>query len=284
VDIAVLGPCRVTQAGVSVVPTAVKPRKVLALLALYPDQMVSVPSLVEEVWGDAPPRSVQTTLQTYILQLRHHISDALDGDCAGLPLGPKSVLVTESGGYLLDTQGGLVDSREFDRLSAAGHRALEDGECGRASALFGQALALWQGPALVDVQRGPLLEAETTRLEESRLSTLSCRIEADLMLGRHHQLTGDLAALTARNPLHEGFHQQLMLALYRSGRRSSALESYHRLRLRLQDDLGLDPSPSMQQLQCAVLASDPGLDIQQFTPRSAHLSQAHPSQERLLVS
>lgn len=254
-DISVLGPFRATQSGVSVTPTAVKPRKVLALLALQANQLVSVSALVEEVWGEAPPRSVQTTLQTYILQLRTLIAAALDEDCAGLPNGAKSVLITEPGGYLLDTQGGLFDMQEYEALSAAGHRSLEQGDWAAASDLLGRALALWHGRALVDVQCGSLLEVEATRLEESRMSVLHGRIEADLRLGRHHALIGELSGLAARYPLHEGIHGQLMVALYRAGRRGDALGTYQQLRTALGQNLGLDPSPSIEDLQRAVLGS-----------------------------
>jgi DNA-binding SARP family transcriptional activator len=260
-DISALGPFRATQSGVSVTPTAVKPRKVLALLALQANQLVSVSSLVEEVWGESPPRSVQTTLQTYILQLRTLIAAALEEDCAGLPHGAKSVLVTEPGGYLLDTQGGLVDVQEYEALASAGHRALEQGDWAGASGYLGRALALWHGRALVDVQCGPLLEVEATRLEESRMSVLHGRIEADLRLGRHHELVGELSGLAARHPLHEGLHEQLMLALYRAGRRSDALEVYRHLRTALNQSLGLDPSPVIEHLHRAVLDSSPQLDL-----------------------
>ncbi|MEV4438287.1 AfsR/SARP family transcriptional regulator [Streptomyces sp. NPDC049577] len=266
-DIEVLGPFRVTQSGVSVVPTAIKPRKVLALLALYPDSVVSVNSLIEELWDDHPPRSVQTTLQTYILQIRNLINAALAA--AGEeepPGGAKSVLVTESGGYLLDTQGGMVDAQEYERLAGAGHRALEAGDNAGASMLFRRALALWRGPALVDVQVGPLLEAEVTRLEESRMSIFTQRIEADLRLGRHHEVLGELAGLAAQHPLHERLQSQLMLALYRAGRRGGALEVYHRLRGALGRELGLDPSPALQEMQRAMLASDPVLECRTALP------------------
>ncbi|MDH6579760.1 AfsR/SARP family transcriptional regulator [Kitasatospora sp. MAP5-34] len=266
-DIGVLGPLRVDQSGVSVVPTAGKPRKVLALLACRADRLVSVDSLIEEVWGEHPPRSVQTTLQTYVLQLRGHIATALAGArYADLPLGSKSVLVTEPGGYLLDTQGGSTDSAEFDRLSRRGHRAMEAGDCAGASDTFRQALAMWRGPALVDVACGPLLEAEARCLGESRLSILGRRIEADLRLGRHHELVGELAGLSAQYPLHEGLQAQLMIALYRSGRRSTALETYQRLRTVLSLELGLDPSPELRALQSAVLEADPWLDLAATAP------------------
>jgi DNA-binding SARP family transcriptional activator len=247
---------------VSVVPTAVKPRKVLVLLALQANQLVSVAALVEELWDGDPPRSVQTTLQTYVLQIRGLITAALvRNPREDLALGAKSVLVTQAGGYLLDTHGGSVDSAEYERLAAAGHRAMETGDCATASARFREALALWRGPALVDVQLGRLLEVEVTRLEESRMSILTQRIEADLRLGRHHEILGELAGLAARHPTQEGLHAQFILALYRCGRRGGALEAYHRLRTLLSRELGLDPSPGLQQLQSAMLASDPGLEF-----------------------
>lgn len=260
-DINVLGPFRVSQSGVPVQLTAVKPRKVFALLALQADQVVPVASLVEEVWDESPPRSVQTTLQTYILQIRQLIAAALDGDHVKLPNGAKSVLVTEPGGYRLDTHGGLIDAQEFDALSSAGHRARERGDWPETASYFGRALALWHGRALTDVQCGSLLQVEATRLDQSRMSVLHGRIEADLSMGRHHELVGELSGLAARHPLHEGLHQQLMLALYRAGRRSDALQVYRQLRTALSQTLGLDPSPGVEQLHGAVLDASARLDL-----------------------
>ncbi|SBT90021.1 DNA-binding transcriptional activator of the SARP family [Streptomyces sp. DI166] len=262
-DIEVLGACRVMQTGKSVVPSAVKPRKVLAVLALNPDRPVSVGMLVEEVWGETPPPSVATTLQTYILQLRNLITSAIGGPSPDLPLGAKSVLVTQPGGYLLDTQGGSVDVREYERLSGGGHRALEKGDYEAAADLFRKALALWRGPALADVECGRVLDVEVTRLEESRMGILCRRIEADLLLGRHHEIIGELFGLAARHPLHEGIHLQLMLALYRAGRRTTALEVYQRLRDVLAGELGLDPSYELQSLQGALLDSSSELRLDQ---------------------
>ncbi|MFI6942056.1 BTAD domain-containing putative transcriptional regulator [Streptomyces sp. NPDC050418] len=265
-DISVLGPFRATLAGMPVHLTAVKPRKVFALLALQADQSVSVGALVEEVWGEQPPRSVQTTLQTYILQIRNVIAAALGDGAAALPHGAKSVLITEPGGYRLDTQGGLIDAQEYDALASVGHRALEQGEWADASSYFARALALWHGSALADVQCGALLEVEATRLDESRMSVLQGRIEADLRLGRHRELVGELSGLAARHPLHEGLHEQLMLALYRAGRRSDALRAYRSLRGALNQTLGLDPSPGIEYLHRALLDSSPQLELAAAAP------------------
>jgi DNA-binding SARP family transcriptional activator len=254
VDIDVLGPLVARQLGSSVVPTAAKPRKVLAMLTVHADQVVPMASLFEELWGEDIPRSANTTVQTYILHLRNLIGAALAS--AGEPVEAKRILVTYPGGYLLDTMGGRVDVREFDKLAALGHRARELGDFEAASRHFTDALAIWRGRALVDVQTGPLLEVEAHRLEEARLNVLDRRIDADLRLGRHHELLGELAGLVGRYRTHEGLHAHLMLALYRSGRRGEAIDVYRRMRTGLVNELGLEPSPSLRRLQHAILMSD----------------------------
>ncbi|MDT3400468.1 AfsR/SARP family transcriptional regulator [Streptomyces sp. B1866] len=258
-DIKVLGPLSVDACGQSVVPTAGKPRQILALLSVYANQMLPVPTLMEEIWGADMPRSALTTLQTYILQLRRRLAAAYGPRGAD---AAKDVLATRYGGYVLETEPGAVDVHEYDRLVAAGQDALEAGDDAEASLLFRQALAVWRGPALVDVRVGPVLEIEVARLEESRLGILERRIEADLRLGRHAELLTELTELTARHPLHEGLHAQCMAALYRAGRPWQALEVYQGLRGRLVEELGLEPSPRLQKLQQAVLASDPALDLE----------------------
>lgn len=255
-DIDVLGPLVARECGTSVVPTAAKPRKVLAMLAVHADQVVPMASLFEELWGEDIPRSANTTVQTYILHLRNLIGAALQESPADGPKDAKRVLVTYPGGYLLDTMGGRVDVHEFDRLAALGHRAREMGDYEAASRNFGDALAIWRGRALVDVQTGQLLEVEAHRLEEARLNVLDRRIDADLRLGRHHELLGELAGLVGRYRTHEGLHAHLMLALYRSGRRGEAIDVYRRMRTGLVNELGLEPSPSLRRLQHAILMSD----------------------------
>jgi len=254
VDIDVLGPLVARQAGGSVVPTAAKPRKVLAMLTVHADQVVPMASLFEELWGEDIPRSANTTVQTYILHLRNLIGAAL-AQAEG-PTDAKRVLVTYPGGYLLDTMGGRVDVRDFDKLAALGHRARELGDFEAASRNFTDALAIWRGRALVDVQTGSLLEVEAHRLEEARLNVLDRRIDADLRLGRHHELLGELAGLVGRYRTHEGLHAHLMLALYRSGRRGEAIDVYRRMRTGLVNELGLEPSPTLRRLQHAILMSD----------------------------
>ncbi|MDX6313960.1 MAG: hypothetical protein QOF84_4363 [Streptomyces sp.] len=256
-EIKVLGPLTAHERGHSVVPSAAKPRQILALLALQADRVVTVPSLMEEIWGENVPRSAATTLQTYILQLRRKLGIALEGDPER---HAKDVLVTRHGGYLLQVQPGQVDVQEFEQLTASGRAAFDVGDDHAASDLLGRALGMWRGPALVDVRVGSMLELEVLRLEEDRMAALERRIAADLRLGRHTELVPELSVLAARNPMHENFCAQLMVALHRSGSSWRALEAYQRLRTTLVRELGLEPSNKLRRLHHAVLSGDAGLD------------------------
>jgi DNA-binding SARP family transcriptional activator len=256
VDIEVLGALSVRESGVSIVPTAPKPRQVLALLALHADQVVTVTALVEELWGSTPPRSARTTLQTYVLQLRELIDKALAG---GGQTGctAKDILATVPGGYRLETRQGSVDFREFERRAGAGYRAMDAGDFTAAARALADALALWSGSALTDVQAGIRIDMEARRLEEARLSVLDQRIEADLRLGRHRELLPELTVLVNRYRMHESLYGQFMLALHRSGRRGEALDVYQRLRTTLVSELGLEPSAALARLQRSILMARP---------------------------
>ncbi|WP_215453111.1 AfsR/SARP family transcriptional regulator [Streptomyces sp. ATCC 21386] len=255
-DIEVLGALSVRENGVSVVPTAPKPRQVLALLALNADQVVSVATLIEELWGQKPPRSARTTLQTYVLQLRELIAEALAHEenerCTA-----KDVLTTVPGGYRLQSRGGTVDFREFERRAGAGYRAMDAEDYTAAARRLADALSLWNGQVLTDIQAGSRTDMEIRRLEESRLCALDQRIEADLRLGRHRELLSELTVLVKQYRMHESLHGQFMLALHRSGRRGEALSVYQRLRATLVAELGLEPSTALSRLQRAVLMARP---------------------------
>ncbi|GGJ51276.1 AfsR/SARP family transcriptional regulator [Streptomyces brasiliensis] len=266
-DINVLGALAVRVGTVPLAPTAPKQRQMLALLAFNADRAVSVAELVEELWDEQPPRSARTTLQTYVLHLREHIARALlngptappDRDAAGR--AAKDVLVTLPGGYLLASAGGDSDVRRFEALAGEGYRAMDAGSYTEASDRLTEALGLWTGPVLADVQQGALLAREAKRLEESRLCALDQRIEAHLNLGRHRELLAELTVLTSRYPTHENLHAQFMVALARSGRRSESLHVYRQLRATLVRELGLEPSPRLQRLQHSVqswAADSPG--------------------------
>jgi SARP family transcriptional regulator, regulator of embCAB operon len=255
VTIELLGPLSVRVNRVPVMPGAAKPRQVLALLALNAGRVVTVSSLIDEVWGDKPPRSAHTTLQTYILESRRRIGNAL-----GPGQDPKKLLRTRLNGYLLDCQAGRIDVRDFERLAQSGRAAAERGDDRSAAEILSQALALWRGAALVDVRKGMILELEAAALEEARLAVLSRRIESDFALGRHADILGELTALAARHPLNEKLSALLITALYRTGQTSRALEVFRQLRSSLVTELGIEPSPQLQRLQHAVLSRDPSLD------------------------
>ncbi|GHE15671.1 AfsR/SARP family transcriptional regulator [Streptomyces alanosinicus] len=260
-DIDVLGTLAVRHRGVSITPTAPKPRQVLALLALRAGQVVPVGVLTEELWGSEPPRSARATLQTYILQLRDLISAALEngtGDDTGQRRQAKDVLLTVPGGYLLKGGDDISDVREFERLAGSGYRAMDAEDYPQAARLLREALDLWSGPALTDVHTGPHLQTEVKRLEESRLCALDQRVEADLRLGRHRELLAELTVLVNQYPTHESLCGQFMLALYRSGRRGEALDAYQRLRSTLVRTMGLEPSAALGKLQRSILMSGPG--------------------------
>jgi DNA-binding SARP family transcriptional activator len=263
VDIDVLGALDVRENGVSVAPTAPKPRQVLALLALHADRVVPVASLIEELWSGRPPRSARTTLQTYVLQLRELIAVALargSGPRAAAAPGrgtAKDVLVTLPGGYLLSSGGGTSDVREFERLAGLGYRATDAGDFAGAARTLAAALDLWSGSAFADVQVGVQLAMEAKRLDEGRLCALDQRIEADLRLGRHREVLAELTVLTSRYRTHENLHAQFMVALHRSGRRGEALNVFLQLRTTLGHDLGLEPSPRLRRLQHSILTAAP---------------------------
>ncbi|MEU3838475.1 AfsR/SARP family transcriptional regulator [Streptomyces sp. NPDC028635] len=255
-DIEVLGALSAREHGISVTPTAPKPRQVLALLALHADQVVQVSALIEELWEDEPPRSARTTLQTYVLQLRELIGAAL-AQAGEEHVTAKDILVTLPGGYRLNTRGGSVDFREFEQRAGAGYRAMDAEDFSQGARRLRDALSLWTGPALADVQAGSRIDLEVKRLEEARLCALDQRIEADLRLGRHRELLSELTVLVNRHRMHESLHGQFMLALHRSGRRGEALSVYQRLRTTLVRELGLEPSAALSRLQRSILVAQP---------------------------
>lgn len=228
-----------------------KQRALLATLLLHANRVVSVDRLIDDLWGDHPPETAQNTLQAFVSRLRK----ALEQD--GLP----RVLHTRPPGYLLAVEPDRLDLARFEQLLAQGERALADGDAPGASALLHEALDLWRGPPLDDVAHEPFALVAIRRLDELRLTALEQRLEADLALGRHGDLVAELAALVREHPLRERLRGQQLLALYRSGRQAEALDAYQDARRTLVDELGIDPSPALQQLEKAILRQDPALDL-----------------------
>jgi DNA-binding SARP family transcriptional activator len=250
-----LGPLSACLNQRPVTPSAAKQRQVLALLALNSGRVVTVPTLLEELWGDHPPRSYATTLQTYILQLRNALAAANPGDRT-----VRQVLGTRYGGYLLEEGVCQTDVEAFSHLARAGSTAAERGDPRAASEQLGRALRIWRGPALVDVPTGRVLELEAASLEETRLGVLERRMEADLALGRHADMLGELTLAAARGPMNENLCAFLMVALYRSGHVGRSLEAFQRIRCVLKEELGVEPCPRLQRLHLAILSGDPALE------------------------
>lgn len=251
-SIGVLGPMEVRYEDVDRTPTAQMARRVLALLLLNANRAVPVSTFVEELWEDVPPRLARKTIQTYMYQLRKGIEGAAGS-------GRRKLLETRPNGYLIRLAPAELDLWEFDRLVDASRAALAAGQAAAAAGTLRSALGLWRGAALADIEPGPLLQARAAKLEDARLGALELRIEADLRLGRHRSLLGELRELTGNHPLNESFSAQLMLAACRAGQRGIALDTYARLRQRLVEELGIEPSERLQKLQHDVLTESPAL-------------------------
>ena len=176
-------------------------------------------------------------------------------------LGEEARLETRTPGYVLHVGGEQLDLRRFERLTEEARQALARGEAERAFELQREALALWRGPALSDLEHEPFAQVATGRLEEILLVALEQRVDADLALGRHRELVGELDELATLHPLHEPFAQRLMLALYRSGRQGDALEVYRRTRATLSDGFGIEPGRKLHELERAILNQDPTLQL-----------------------
>ncbi|MCP3760674.1 AfsR/SARP family transcriptional regulator [Streptomyces sp. TBY4] len=250
----VLGPLEVNStAGEDArAPRAAKIRVVLATLLVRANEVVSADALIDELWGGAPPRTAMTTLQVYVSQLRKLLKD-VDPD-----LG-RDVLVTRSPGYLLRLGTGRLDLTVFEDLHERGREAMERADHEAAADLQRQALALWRGPLLSDTPHGTLLHSMAVRLTEVRTAALEQRVRAELQLGRHRELLGELQSLCTELPLHEDFHAHLMVALYRTGRQADALHAFGRLRQTLVDELGIEPGRRLQQLHGRILTGDTAL-------------------------
>ena len=242
-EVRLLGPVRASRRGREIALGGPKQRAVLALLLLEAGRVVPTARLVEEVWRGDPPPGAAKTLRSYVSRLR-----AL--------LAPEADLAARGGGYVLSVDGGFVDVEEFERLAAAGHAALGNADPAAATGRFAEAVGLWHGHALADVIDVESLALESARLEELRLTAVEGRIEADVELGRHGQVTGELERLVAEYPVRERLWRLLVLALYRDERQADALAAYRRARDTLAAELGLEPGEELRRLEQAVLRQE----------------------------
>jgi DNA-binding SARP family transcriptional activator/tetratricopeptide (TPR) repeat protein len=244
-----------------------KPRALLAVLLLHANQVVSTDHLVDQLWEEAPPPTARNLVQVYVSRLRQALPRSRDGGVAA------QVLVTRPPGYLLRVAAGELDLHRFEALTADARQATGDGDLEGAAERWCAALALWRGPALDGVASEALQRTVVPRLEEARLVALEERLEVELRLGRHAQLVGELEALVASYPDRERLCRQLMLALYRSGRRAQALAVYRSTRQLLVQELGLEPGPALKQLERAILLGDPAFPAAEGTQRRPTLSR-----------
>jgi predicted ATPase/DNA-binding SARP family transcriptional activator len=244
VDFRVLGPVQVAAGSGPVELASGRQLALLACLLIARDEVSSRDRLIDALWGEQPPATATNALQVQVHALRRR-------------LGAERI-VREASGYRLCLEPGELDLERFECLLARGRE--EPAEA--AAATLREALELWRGPAYEDVRYEPFAQAEVARLDELRLTALEDRIDADLALGRHRDLVSELEALVAEHASRERLSGQLMLALYRSGRQTVALDVFQRVRTTMSEELGLEPGPALQELQQAILRQDAALAVE----------------------
>jgi DNA-binding SARP family transcriptional activator len=261
----ILGSLQVLDGDTPVEIAGTKQRAVLALLILRANEVVGSERLIDELWGDNAPQNAAGALHNHVSRLRK-------------ALGPD-VLARREWGYVLRTPPETIDLRRFEALLAEG----EPLPARERAAKLAEALSLWTGPPLAGLTGEPALQREIARLEELHVSTIERRIDADLEAGRNSELVGELETLIAENPLREHLRWQLILALYRAERQAEALEVYRETRRVLAEELGLDPSPELRELEKAILRQDPSLAAAAVPPAqvaAAALAVTEPRQSR----
>jgi DNA-binding SARP family transcriptional activator len=249
--------------------TRPRARALLAALLVRAGRVVPVARLLDDLWAADPPETAVKIVQTYVAELRRALE--------------PGAIVTRPPGYALAIEPEAIDAHRFDRAAAEGRSLLAAGRAADAAMTLREALSLWRGPALAEFVDDAFAQVEAVRLEELRLAALEDRVEADLQLGAHAALTGELEALVAEHPLRERLRAQLMIALYRAGRQADALRSYRDARELLVGELGIEPGPLLQRLERAILVQDSELEPPAATrPEVAHA--ATPEQMRKSVT
>jgi DNA-binding SARP family transcriptional activator len=255
----ILGPLEAWDAGREVALGGPKPRALLAALLLRPNEVVPTYRLIDELWGDDSPEDADAALRVNVSRLRRALA--------------SDALTTRPPGYLLRVEPGALDLQLFERLAEEGRSMLARGLAADASVRLGEALSLWRGPALADFAYESFAQAAIVRLEEIRLVVIELRIEADLALGRHDELVGELEALVEEHPFRERLREYLMTALYRSGRQAEALQAYQGARRTLVDELGIEPGTELQRLEGAILRQDPSLALAASAPAGREIAE-----------
>jgi YVTN family beta-propeller protein len=266
----ILGPFEVLDEGRPLSLGGTRQRALLALLLLHPNEVLSTDRLLDELWGEHPPESGPKAVQVAVSQLRKALQAP----------GADGVLITRAPGYLLRVRDGELDRERFEGLV---ERASAESDPNARAALLREALKLWRGPPLADFTYEPFAQPAIARLTEARVAALEERIDADLALGRHSALVGELEELVAHHPLRERLRGHLMLALYRSGRQADALAAYQEGRRALVDELGVEPGPELRKLQKQILEHDPVLEAV-WKERSSLTAAIASPRRRLLIA
>ena len=249
VEFGILGPLEIAAGGQPLPVQGARTRAVLAMLLVHANQVVPADRLTAELWAGQPADRAAASLQVRVSQLRKALRAA----------GEADRLVTRPPGYLIRVTPGELDAPRFEQLARDGETALAAGDGALAARRLDEALGLWRGAALADVDDAPFAQAEARRLEERRLAALESRAEALLACGGHRELIGELETLTAAHPLRERLWAHRMLALYRAGRQAEALRAYRDLRAILAGELGIEPSPALRELEGRILRQDAAL-------------------------
>jgi DNA-binding SARP family transcriptional activator len=263
-DYRILGPLEALDGERGLSLGGSRQRAVLAFFLLHGNEAVTRDVIVDELWGEEAPPTAVKVLQNCISALRKELP------------GGAETLRTVGGAYELRVDPGELDRDRFERLLAEGRAALAAGDDADAARHLRSSLALWRGSALSDFSYERFAEDEIKRLEELRIAAIEDRIEADLALGRHVELVPELEGLTNKHPLRERLRGQLMLALYRSGRRAEALEAYRAARRTLLAELGIEPGRALHELERAILAQELALDVTTTPGRASVATDATP--------
>ncbi|AZM94075.1 MULTISPECIES: AfsR/SARP family transcriptional regulator [Streptomyces] len=238
----------VTDDGRTLRPGTPKVCQTLALLLTRPNEIVTADALIQELWGEKPPRSAVTTLQTYVYHARRMFANE------GLTPEGRPLIVTNPPGYSILVEDSEIDIRIFERLVTRARAELSAGDALTALHTVREALELWRGPALSNFPAGDMLAGHVVHLEELRIRAFEIRIACEEQLGWHRESIPELRRLINDYPLNEWFHSQLIGALGAAGRRAEALQAYQNLRRLLADELGLEPSLELKQLQARLLS------------------------------
>src|SRR5712691_449494 len=276
-DFRILGSTEVLDGTRRVEVPAGRGRALLALLILNAGEPVAAHRIVDELWGEDPPRTAATVVQGLVSRLRRAFEP---GRAKG---GPSEPLQTVGNGYRLAIDPESIDADRFKRLLDEARDATPEARSAKLSA----ALGMWRGPALADFTYEPFAQRAIAALDELRIQAIEDRFEADLADGRGGELVAELEDVIAAQPFREQLHGFLMLALYRAGRQAEALEAYRRARSLLIEELGLEPGPALRGLQAAILRQDPALELQpasRASERSAAASSSWLPRERRAVT